>query len=148
ESALIAELKRNLAVYAGQNPAAPVETVYLTEPDDPGGGWSGRVRAALHVPVYPFDPLADSTAAESIASQLRGRFAGPIGLLAVRAASATLPINFVQPRQPKADKGPARTRILIGALSLLLLLAMAGVLAFLELEKANREVRRLTVERD
>jgi hypothetical protein len=148
EQALVAALKRDLAVYAGQNPAAPVEAVYLAEPDEPGIGWAGRVRAALNVPVYAFDPLAGSAAAGAVPPPLRGRFAGPVGLLAARSASATLPINFVQPRQPRAEAGPARARVLIGALAALLLLGSVGALAFLEMEKAGRKVRTLTAERN
>ena len=110
ESALVAELKRNLAVYAGQYPTAPIEAVYLAEPDEPGIGWAGRVRAALHLPVYAFDPLAGSAAAESVPAALRGRFAGPVGLLAARSASAVLPINFVHPRQPRSRTGQGPSR--------------------------------------
>jgi Tfp pilus assembly PilM family ATPase len=146
EPALVAELKRNLAVYAGQNPAAPVEAVYLAEPDTPGSGWAGRVRAALHLPVYAFDPLAGS--AEAVPAALRGRFAGPVGLLAARSASAALPINFVQPRQPRAEPGKARPRVLLAALAGVLFLALGGVLAFLEMEKAGRAVRDRIVQRD
>jgi Tfp pilus assembly PilM family ATPase len=148
EPALIAELKRNLAVYAGQNPAAPVEAVYLAEPDEPGSGWAGRVRAALHLPVYAFDPLAGSAAAESVPVGLRGRLAGPVGLLAARAASASLPINFVQTRQPRAEPGKARPRILLAALAAVLFLAMGGVFAFLQIERAGRAVRERMAIRD
>lgn len=146
EPALVAELKRNLAVYAGQNPAAPVEAVYLAEPDAPGSGWAGRVRAALHLPVYAFDPLSGSTA--QVPAVLRGRFAGPVGLLAARSATAALPINFVQPRQPRAEPGKARPRLLLAALAGVLFLAMGGVLAFLQIEKAGRAVRDRIAQRD
>ncbi len=148
EQPLVAELKRNLAVYAGQNPAAPVEAVYLAEPDEPGVGWAGRVRAALSVPVYAFDPLAGSAAAEATPAPLRGRFAGPVGLLAARSASATLPVNFVQPRQPRAEPGKARTRVLLGALAGVAVFALVALLAFLEIDKAGRKVRDLTAVRD
>ncbi len=140
-------MKRNLAVYAGQNPSAPVEAVYLAEPDEPGSGWAGRVRAALHLPVYAFDPLAGSAAAEAVPTALRGRFAGPVGLLAARSA-AVLPINFVQPRQPRAEPGKNRPRVLLAALAAVLLLAMGGLLAYLEIDKAGRAVRDRVVMRD
>jgi Tfp pilus assembly PilM family ATPase len=148
EQSLVAELKRNLAVYAGQNPAAPVEAVYLAEPDEPGAGWAGRVRAALSVPVYAFDPLAGSPMAVTTPAPLHGRFAGPVGLLAARSASATLPINFAQARQPRAEPGKARTRVLLGALAGVVVFALVAVLAFLEIDKSARKVRTLTAERD
>lgn len=146
EPALVAELKRNLAVYDSQDPAAPVEAVYLAEPDEPGIGWAGRVRAALHLPVYAFDPLAGSAA--NVPAALRGRFAGPVGLLAARAASATLPINFAHPRQPRSEPGKARPRILLAALAVVLFLAMGGVFAFLEIDRASRAVRDRIAQRD
>ncbi|HET6575328.1 MAG TPA: hypothetical protein VFG68_17105 [Fimbriiglobus sp.] len=148
EPSLVAELKRNLAVYAGQDPAAPVEAVYLAEPDVPGSGWAGRVRAALHLPVYAFDPLAGSAAAEEVPVELRGRFAGPVGLLAARAAAAALPINFAQPRQPRAESGKARPRALLAALAAVLFLALGGLLAFFEIDKAGRAVRERVAQRD
>ena len=57
ETALLGELRRNLAVYNGQNPQQPVEALYVAEAAGPGG-WSGRIRAGLTDPVQPFDPLA------------------------------------------------------------------------------------------
>ena len=148
EPALVAELKRNLAVYAGQYPAAPIEAVYLAEPDEPGSGWAGRVRAALHLPVYAFDPLAGSAAMASVPAELHGRFAGPVGLLAARSVTASLPINFVQTRQPRTEPGKARSRILLAALAAVLFLAMGGVVAFLQFDRAGRAVRDRIAIRD
>src|SRR5262249_35810567 len=56
ETALVGELRRNLALFAGQNPQQPVRALYVAEADQPGG-WAGRL-GALPVPVQRFDPLA------------------------------------------------------------------------------------------
>jgi hypothetical protein len=149
ESALVAEVKRNLAVYGGQNPAAPVQAVYLAEADDPAAGWSGRMRAALAVPVYTFDPVGGHPAADLIPAPLRGRFAGPVGLLAARSASATLPINFTQPRQPRAVASKGRPRVLLAGLAGILMLAMVGVYGYLRIDRASRiKTHKLMEKRD
>lgn len=148
EAALVAEVKRNLAVYAGQHPAGPVQAVYLAEADDPGAGWSGRVRAALMVPVHTFDPMAGHPAADLIPPPLRGRFAGPIGLLSARSVSATLPINFTQPRQPRAEASKGRPRVLFAALAGVLVLAMVGAYAYLQIARVARIKTARVAERD
>jgi Tfp pilus assembly PilM family ATPase len=148
ERALVAELKRNLAVYAGQHPGAPVRALYLTESDAPGVGWAGRVYDALPVPVYAFDPLAGAASAEAVPVRQRGRFAGPVGLLSLRAATTTLPINFVTPRQPRAERNPAKPRTLLAALACVAVVALLGVFAFLQLDRADRRVTELTAQRD
>lgn len=141
DHALAAELKRNLAVFGGQQPNSPVAAVYVAGPGD--NGLAERIRAALTIPVHGFDPTAGAPNAELVPAPLRGRFAGPVGLLALKAASATLPVNFAQPRQPRAEPGKARTRVLLGVLAGLLVFAAVGVLAYLEVDKAARKVSDL-----
>jgi Tfp pilus assembly PilM family ATPase len=142
---LITEIRRNIAVFDGQTPATPVQAVYLAEPVDPGGGWSGPLRAALAVPVYSFDPLDGSAAADTVPAPYHGRFAGPVGLLAARAVSSTLPINYAAPRQPKAGPDRARSRVLIAALAITLVFAMAAAFALLTLDRAGRRVQELAL---
>jgi hypothetical protein len=144
---LINEVRRNIAVFDGQHPRTPVQAVYLAEPVDPGGGWSGPLRSALGVPVYAFDPLDGLASADPVPGPLHGRFAGPVGLLAQRARTSTLPINFAAPRQPKSAPDKARSRVLIGALALCLIFAMAVAFAFLTLDAANRRVANLTADK-
>lgn len=146
EAALVAEVKRNLAVYTGQNPASPVQAVYLAEADDPAAGWSGRVRTSLSVPVYTFDPVAGHPAADLIPAPLRGRFAGPIGLLSARSVSSVLPINFTQPRQPRAEMSKGRPRVLLASLAGLLVLAMLGATAYLQVARVARTKRDRVTE--
>lgn len=142
DTMLIAQLRRNLAVYAGAHTGHPVQAVYVAEV---GGAWAEKLRAALGVPVHDYDPLAG--AAPDVADPLRGRFAGAAGLLAGRAADA-LPINFVSPRQPVLKKDPARrTLALVGLIALLLLVAgAAGAWAYVG--KGDTRIRNLTAKRD
>jgi hypothetical protein len=121
EAALVGEAKRSLAAFAAHNPGPAVQAVYLCEGH--GGRWAARLRNALPVPVYPFDPLAG--AFDHLPPAVRGRFLGPVGLLALKG-TADLPINFVTPRQPRAEPNKVRTRVLLGAL---LLLAVGGAAA-------------------
>src|SRR5947208_459042 len=95
--ALLGERRRNLAVYNGQNPQQPVEALYVAEAAGPGG-WSGRVRAGLTVPVQAFDPLAGVE--HETPPDARGHFAALAGLLQLKAKAGRLPIDFVNPRQP------------------------------------------------
>jgi Tfp pilus assembly PilM family ATPase len=123
-AALPGEIRRNLAVHAGQTPHMPVVAIYLT------GKGSGELRQKLgeqsELPVYTFDPFAASGATEVVevgatltppaaitpADKLdvvdtprgpggtRGTFSGPMGLLYLKSAGE-LPVNFVSPKQPK-----------------------------------------------
>lgn len=142
ETMLVAQLKRNMAVYAGQNPGHPIGAVYLAEV---GPGWAGRLAAALGVPVHDYDPL--DGAAPDVPEHLRGRFAGAVGLLAAQGAGA-LPINFAAPRQPKVTGDPGKRRLVFVAAVAVLLLACGGALgAFFRME-TGKDVDALTAERD
>jgi hypothetical protein len=142
ESMLVAQLRRNLIVYAGQHPGHPITAVYVAEV---GGVWADRLAAALAVPVHAFDPLAGS--AREVPEPLRGRFAGAVGLLAGRAADA-LPINFAQPRQPRVEGDPAKRRLAIAGgaagLAAALLLGCGAVYAHFQTGRADE----LTQQRD
>ena len=82
EPMLLGELRRNLAVYNGQNPQQPVEALYVAEAAGPGG-WSGRIRAGLQIPVQSFDPLAGVE--NTTPPDARGHFAALAGLLTLKA---------------------------------------------------------------
>lgn len=128
-AALPGEIRRNLAVHAGQQPHLPVVALYLT------GRGSGELRQRLsemtEVPVYVFDPFsaagnpevvemagAQATPQITPAERLdaidapktagttnRGTFAGAMGLLYLKSMG-NLPVNFVSPRQPKPPANP------------------------------------------
>jgi hypothetical protein len=137
EPMLLGEVRRNLTMYAGAAPGHPAQGLYVAES---AGGWAGRLRAALGLPVHAYDPLAG--AAPDVPESLRGRFAGAAGLLAAKAAEA-IPINFAAPRQPVVVKDPGRTRILAGALLAVLLLAVGGFYGYLQLRVADDKLANL-----
>jgi Tfp pilus assembly PilM family ATPase len=118
EAALVGEVKRSLAAYTAAHPKHPLQAIYLAEGHAGGGSWAARLDATLPVSVYPFDPLG-GLAADGVPAALRGRFVGPVGLLAARGHA--LPINFVTPRQPRAEPNKVRSRGLLGLVALLVL---------------------------
>jgi hypothetical protein len=138
EAAMLGELRRNLAVFAGQSPQGPVQAVFVAEGEMPGG-WAGRLRAALSVPVQAFDPIAG--AAADVPPEARGCFAGLAGLAALRARSAELPVNFLEPRQPRQGSDPNKKMLaIIGAAAAVLLVAglAYGLLLVSDKEKTRR----------
>ena len=146
EPQLVNEVRRNLAVYAGQNPTHPVKAVYVAEAESGAVGWAGRLRTTLGVPVYPFDPLAGAAAA-GVPPQQRGRFAGAVGLLAGKAAD-TLSINFASPRAPRADADPNKRKMVFAGLIAAGLLLAAGVWGWVTLSAANTELAELRQKKE
>ena len=145
EAALLAEVRRNLGVYSGVPGGGEVEALYLAEAETGGDGWSGRLRAALPVPVHAFDPLANGTATGDVPPPLRGRFAGAVGLLAARAAGP-LPVNFQQPRQPRAAASANRPRVLLGVMAAILVAGFLTVGGMLLVDQADRRVATLRAQ--
>jgi hypothetical protein len=137
EPMLLADVRRNLTMYAGAAPGHPVQALYIAEA---GGRWAGRLRAALGIPVHAYDPLAG--ALPDFPEALRGRFAGAAGLLAAKAVDA-VPINFVTPRQPKLDKDPKRAQLLIAAAVALLVVFAAGLFGYFALDAADDDLAQL-----
>jgi Tfp pilus assembly PilM family ATPase len=120
ETALVGEAKRSLAAYSSQYPRDRLDAVYLSEGHSGGGSWAARLEQSLPLPVHPFDPLVGSPAADALPTHLRGRFTAAVGLLAARG-HGPLPINFVTPRQPRAEPSKARNWAMLGVLGVLVL---------------------------
>src|SRR4029077_16787817 len=62
ESAVVGEIRRNLAVYAGQAVTSPVQALYVAE-SGRHATLADRLKTTLAIPVYrldPFDGLARS----------------------------------------------------------------------------------------
>ena len=137
EPMLLGEVRRNLTMYAGAAPGHPVQGLYVAEA---AGGWAGRLRAALGIPVHAYDPL--NGGASDVPEPLRGRFAGAAGLLHAKAAES-IPINFAAPRQPLVAKDPNQSRLIVAALAAVLLLAMGGFYGFLKLSAADDRLATL-----
>ena len=140
EPMLLSQLRRNLTVYAGSNPAHPIQALYVAE----AGGWAGRFRSALGIPVHTYDPLAGAVPA--VPEPIRGRFAGAVGLLAAKATEA-MPINFAQPRQPRAEVDPKRNQIMLAVLAVILLLGAGGFFGYMKLTAADDELSRLAARK-
>lgn len=142
DSMLVAEVRRNITMYAGANPGQPVQGLYIAEAD---GRWAPRLRAALGIPVTAYDPLAG--AVPEVPAPLRGRFAGAVGLLAVRSA-AELPLNFVTPRQPRAEADPKRKQLLVAGLLAFAVVAVGGIFGWMQLGAADDRIASLAAEKD
>ncbi|QJW97186.1 hypothetical protein [Frigoriglobus tundricola] len=141
ETMLVAQIRRNLAVYAGQHAGHPIEALYLAEV---GGPWAARLRSALGVPVHAYDPLAG--AVPTLSEEYRGRFAGAAGLLAGKAAD-TLPINFAVPRQPVVAKDPAKQKLVAAALIAFMFLFVGGAFGYVKVTDGEANVARLEQEK-
>jgi hypothetical protein len=111
ETMVLAEVRRNLTMYAGANPGHPIQVLYVAEA---GSRWSNRLRGSLGISVHAYDPLA-GLPPDAVPESSRGRFAGAVGLLAARAKDE-LPINFTVPRQPRQQGDPKRVQLLLAAL--------------------------------
>lgn len=146
EASLVGELRRNLAVYSAQSGGDNIQAIYLAEAESGLTGWSGRLGASLPVPVYPFDPLADSVAAQGVPPKLRARFTGVVGLLAGQAKFGPAAINFAQPRQPKAEVNPNRNRNAIAALLGLILLSGLAFGGYILVSNSNAVTNNLRAQ--
>jgi Tfp pilus assembly PilM family ATPase len=142
-SNLAAEIRRNLAVHAGQAPQHPVRAVYLVGK----GSTELRERLAdlIEVPVHTFDPFAGSEAPDLPAGN-RGTFAGAMGLLYARAAGA-LPINFVSPRQPTAVANPNYRLIRMALVAGVTLVVGLAVLGRVLLASWSADLEAVQIER-
>ncbi|VTS06170.1 type IV pilus biogenesis protein PilM [Tuwongella immobilis] len=105
ETALLNEVKRNLAVYSNQAAGQSITALYLTEQEGMPGAYTGRLREGLNIPVQGFDPIPGMGGIDI--GTARGGYAGLTGLLTLRAAVSEMPINFAQPREPKPPKDPS-----------------------------------------
>lgn len=141
DAALIAELRRNLAIHANQNPDSPVRAIYLPEPDTVGG-LRDRLQTALELPVYSYEPLAGLPAPDGPRGTLVG-LAGIAGL----AAQGTFPINFAKPREPKPPRDPNKRLIGYAAAGAFLLVLAVGAFAGWQLYQKERQISFLDKEK-
>lgn len=126
EQALVNEMKRNLAVFASQNPGRPIGALYVAEADAPGGR-ANRLAAGLPSPVYAFDP------SEGFADRApeAGSHLALSGLVGLAEKGKQLPVNFAAPREPKPESDPNRKTILLALAAMLLLTAAGAVFGFI-----------------
>jgi Tfp pilus assembly PilM family ATPase len=141
---LVGEIRRNLALYAGQPNAASarVQALYVA-----GNGEHNLLREQLQellaIPVHPLDPFAGIEHLEVTGH--RGGFAGAAGLVYAQAG-AGLPINFIQPKEPKPPRDPKRVRYAMAAGLGLLVLVLGVLFCGQVLADRTREIQKLTGE--
>jgi hypothetical protein len=139
---LAADVRRNLAVHAGQSPHDPIRAVYVA-----GQGVADvrqRLVDLIELPVHAYDPFAGAELPE-LPPALRGTFAGAAGLL-FSQAGAGLPVNFVQPRQPKPPVNPRYRLIRLGLTAAAALLVALTVLGRLHLDRQEAELANVEGE--
>src|SRR5262249_20310640 len=142
---LINEIRRNLAVYAGQAGQQPVRALYVAA-DGEQGLLRDRLLDTLAIPVYGLDPFAGSEHV-GIAAGQRGGFSGAVGLLYAQAQKAGLPINFVKPKEPKPPKDPNRRRVLVAAVVAAALLLGIVVFGYAQIAAKENELRALGLQK-
>jgi Tfp pilus assembly PilM family ATPase len=149
---LTGEVRRNLAVYAGQSPQAPVTAIFVA---DTGRHISAcqQLRELMAIPVQIFDPFADlpasrAQAVDGVPPDRRGVFVGALGLLHALAERRELAVNFVKPKEPRPPRDPNQRRLAFaGALAAALLLGLVTV-GYTQLSNRERELQDLTQERN
>jgi len=138
---LAAEVRRNLAVYAGQAPQQPVRALYLADGADPAA-LRTSLQETLGIPVHAFDPFGGVDKPELPVAN-RAAFTGAVGLLYALAERKALPINFLYPKQPQAPRDPNRRRLAFaGALAGAVLLAVV-VYCHAQLQSRTRKLDEL-----
>jgi hypothetical protein len=147
---LAAEVRRNLAVYAGQPQVSlardVVRAVYVA-----GNGEETALREHLRellaIPVHGLDSFALDASAE-VSPGSRAGFAGAVGLLHLWATRQQTPINFVRVKAPVAKADPHRNRKLLVAGAVAALFLLAGVWGFQALAAKRAIIEALTGEKN
>jgi Tfp pilus assembly PilM family ATPase len=140
-STLAGEVRRNLVVHAGQSSQDPVRAVYVA-----GSGEQGalreRLQDLLQVPVHALDPFAGAEGPDLPAAD-RGTFAAAVGLLHAYGEKRQLPINFVQPKQPKPPADANKRRLLAAAAAVAVLLVGGVSVCYSKLADRSRQMESL-----
>jgi Tfp pilus assembly PilM family ATPase len=142
---LAGEVRRNLAVYGGQNPQAPVATVFLAGGGEEHAELHSRLQDTLEIPVHFFDPFALVDRPDLPATG-RGGFTGAVGLLYAQASAGGLPINFARVKKAEKAKSPHR-RLAVLAGGLVAVLALAGG-AFWYLRQSDMDKKITALTKD
>jgi Tfp pilus assembly PilM family ATPase len=136
------EVRRNLAVYAGQAPQRPLRALYVAGGTD-GAALCDRLEQTLGIPVHLFEPVGGL----GLPSESQGAFAGALGLLHTQAVRGALPINFARPKEPRVQRDPNRRRLaLAGAVAALVFLGL-GALCFAKISARDRELQAMFDEK-
>jgi Tfp pilus assembly PilM family ATPase len=144
-NALWGEIRRNLTVYAGQAASQPVRAIYIAGSIETAA-LHGRLKETLNLPVHMLDPFAGDERPE-LPTGNRSAFVGPVGLLYAQAQHQQLPINFVQPKQPRPARDPNQRRYVFAAVVAALLLLGVGLFGYAQLAQRDSELEKLTQEK-
>jgi hypothetical protein len=144
DTALLGEIRRNLAVYAGQASQHPVRALYVAEDSGPALGVGDRLRDTLAIPVHRFDPLGGLGPPAGAAP---GSFAGAAGLLHLQGRGRGLPVNFVKPREPKPPRDPNRRLYTLAACAAAVLVLAVGGWGYSKVAAKDKKLRELVDER-
>jgi Tfp pilus assembly PilM family ATPase len=144
ESALVGEIRRNLAVYSGQGSHLPVQALYVAEGGRQANTVADRLRTTLAIPVYRLDPFA-GLADENLPRERRGAFAGAVGALHAQAQFSTLPINFLRPKEPKPARDPNKARAIAAVAAIVVLTLGTTAVGWSMLAARDRELTALNV---
>lgn len=142
DTALLGELRRNLAVFASQSGGQPVQALYLAG----GGGPSGlrdRLQEALAIPVHDLDPCAGLPLA-SPATGAAGAFAGMVGLIRALASGSPLPVDFLHAKEPKPPRDPNQKRLIVAAAVAAVCLLLGVYYCYTQLDARDLELQNLT----
>jgi hypothetical protein len=141
---LAGEVRRNLAVYAGQT-QQPIRAMYVAEAGE-AAALRERLQQDLGIPVHGLDPFAGEQGPH-LPNDNRGAFSGAVGLLHAQAAGKALPINFVAPKRPTVRRDPAKVRLgVFGGVAAALVLGLIGT-GYYVLDQRDQEYKRLFQER-
>jgi hypothetical protein len=133
-SGLAAEVRRNLSVFAGQQPAQRVDAVYVAGTDN--SALTRRLSETLELQVHAFDPFG-GVSGDMLPADERGSFAGAAGILLAKAKPQGLPVNFVQPHQPPPPKRINLRIAVASAAAVLLVIGGMVALGRSALDKRN-----------
>jgi hypothetical protein len=144
-SGLAAEVRRNLSVFSGQQPALRIDSVYVAGTAD--NALIRRLAETLELQVHPLDPFGGA-AGEMLPTGERGSFIGAAGILLAKAKPQGLPVNFVQPRQPAPPKRVNVRAVAAAAVAAVLLLGGGVAAARNALSAKNAEKEEKIGQRD
>lgn len=144
DAALLGEVRRNLAVYSGQNAQHPIQALYIAEPSNLTLGVGDRLRDSLPIAIHRFDPLAGIDPPQGSTA---GSFAGMAGLLHLFGRSR-MPINFIAPREPKPPVDPNRRILTWAAIAAGVLLLAGGAVGYAMVSAKDRELSELNRQRN
>lgn len=141
---LAGEVRRNLAVYAGQWPQCPARGLWVAGDDQ--GTLREQWQSSLGIPVHALDPFA-AAERENVPAGGLGGFTAAAGLLYSESARAVLPINFARPKQPVVAADPNKRKLVFyGAAAAVLLLGLV-TFGYAQLAQRDRHYQDLLAEK-